>query len=399
MRKIIIVLIFAGLSVGIAFLLYFVFFKSAVTNVGVTPPSASTEIGGGLPAAGKAGERAGEIAAPGTLPSASTIAGGGITETTALTATPSLAPVPSLDGNGLRYYDAQTGLFYRITANGALTPLSGKNFPNVTNVNWSKTQEAAVLTYPDDSKIYYNFTSGAQYTIPKHWNDFSFSPNGEQFAAKALNADADSRWLFIANPDGTGIKTLEPLGNNADKVTVNWSPTEQVVAFGETGEAMGLDQQQIVLVGKNKENFKGLTVNGLNFAASWSPDGKKLVYSVTNRDNGWRTSLWVTDAFGDTIGNNNLALNLETWVDKCIFATALVIYCGVPQSLPEGAGLERGTATSPDLLYKIDLATGLKTLVAIPQGGFNMENLLISKDLRTLFFQDQTTKQIYKIRL
>ncbi len=398
MKKILLIVIFILVAIGLGFSIYYVFFRAAPATVTQTPP-ATNELSG-LPSAGPAGAR-GNIAetTAGALPVASPVANGSITETTSLTSGPAISPTNSLDGNNLRYYDSTSGKFLRINSNGDAVPLSSKDFPNVTAVTWSRTQDAAILEYPDASKIYYNFNTGAQYTIPKHWSDFNFSSTGEQFAAKSLKSDVDSRWLFMSNPDGSNLHVLEPLGDNADKVTVNMAPSEHIIAYGETGQAMGLGQQQIVFVGKNKENFKGLTVQGINFLAIWSSDSKQLLYSVADKTAAWKPTLWITDALGDTIGDNNRALNVETWADKCTFGSNTEVYCAIPQSMPDGAGLERDTVTSPDLVYKIDLATGIKTLLAIPQGNFNMSHLIVSADSKFLFFQDQTTNRVYKIQL
>ncbi len=398
MKKILLVVIFLLITAGLSYSIYYVFFRDAPTVV--KTPTGNEQFAGGLPSAGKAGERpVEETPTGGVLPVASPIANGNITAVTALSEGATITPTASLDGNNIRYYDNTTGKFLRVNSDGNTTALSNKDFPNVSDVTWSRTQDAAILEYPDASKIYYNFTNGNQYTIPKHWSNFNFSPNGEHFAAKSLKPDIDSRWLFISDPDGSNLKVLEPLEDNANKVTVNMAPSEHIVAYGETGEALGLGKQQIVFVGKNKENLPGLTVEGINFLAIWSPDSKKLLYSITDKAAGWRPTLWITDAMGDGIGNNNRALGLETWSDKCVFASANDALCAVPQSMPEGAGLERETATAPDLLYKINLNTGIKTLVAIPQGSFTMKNLTLSADGKTLFFQDKNTARVYKIQL
>ena len=398
MKKILLIIIFLLITAGLSFSIYYVFFRGAPTVTEVPP--GEEQFVGGLPSAGQAGERPGEeLPTGGVLPVASPVANGNITAVTALSTGPAITPEASVDRNNIRYYDTNTGKFFRVDSLGNTISLSSKDFPNVSDVTWSKTQDAAILEYPDASKIYYNFTNGTQYTIQKHWSDFNFSTNGESFAAKSLKPDIDSRWLFTSNPDGSNLKVLEPLEDNADKVTINMAPSEHIVAYGETGEALGLGKQQIVFVGKNKENFPGLTVEGINFVAIWSPDSKKLLYSIANKAVGWRPSLWITDAVGDSIGNNNRSLQFETWADKCVFGSTSDVICAVPQSIPEGAGLEREIANAPDLLYKINLNTGIKTLVAIPQGNFNMSNLIISADNKTLFFQDKNTARVYKIQL
>ncbi len=74
----------------------------------------------------------------------------------------------------------------------------------------------------------------------------------------------------------------DALGENNKKMYVNWSPNDQVVAFAKTATAIqgGIDRNVIYPVEQNKENFKGLVVEGLNFDSLWSPGEKQLLYSV-----------------------------------------------------------------------------------------------------------------------
>jgi len=52
-----------------------------------------------------------------------------------------------------------------------------------------------------------------------------------------------------------------------------------------------------------------------------------------------------------------------------------------------------------DSLYRINLTTGTKQLIAVPDGKYNISNLVVSKDQGQLFFTDKTTQEIYKISL
>ena len=204
--------------------------------------------------------------------------------------------------------------------------------------------------------------------MPQHWENFSFSPDAEQIAAKAIGLSPENRWLVTTNDDGGGTKIIEPMGENADKVQIDWSPNRQVVGFARTADPIGGDRQQILLVGLNHENFKALTVEGLDFRPQWSPTGQKLLYSVYSQRSNLKPELWVVNAYGDKINSGRQALQLNTWAEKCSFADDNTLYCAVPKELPEGAGLSPEIARDAvDNLYKIDLRTGLKT--NIPLGG------------------------------
>ena len=78
-------------------------------------------------------------------------------------------------------------------------------------------------------------------------------------------------------------------------------------------------------------------------------------------------------------------------------------YCAVPESLPEGAGYVPEVAdNTPDLIYKIDLTTGAKTLLARPTGdrnNYTVEQLMVSSDGSVLYFVDKQTGRLYSIKL
>ena len=72
----------------------------------------------------------------------------------------------------------------------------------------------------------------------------------------------------------------------------------------------------------------------------------------------------------------------------------------MPTDLETGAGMVRSIADdNSDELYKIDLSTGAKTLIATPEGSFNMENLIVSNNQDQLTFSDKGTGLLYKIKL
>ena len=306
----------------------------------------------------------------------------------------------SLNNNGSwRYHNESDGKFYRANVDGALSAMSDQVFYNVEKVTWANSQDKAVIEYPDGNKIVYNFEQKKQVTLPKHWEDFSFSPDGNDLAAKSLGLSPESKWLITTKDDGTGTKLIEHIGNNADKVMVNWSPSRQTVAFALTGEPQGADRREVLLLGANKENFKSLIVEGLNFDPQWSPTGQKLIYSVDSERSDFKPELWVVNSFGDAIGNNRQSLQINTWAHKCTFASDDTLYCAIPRDLPIGAGMAPEVARDTfDDLYKIDLKTGLKT--GLPLGReVTIDSLSYDKNRHKIIFTDQRQSGAYEVNL
>ncbi len=394
---------FVLLVIALAYGLFALFFRSGSTPV-VNAPANQPGVGG-LPSVGSGTPGQLNNTPGGLLPSnqpgqasnaPSAVADGGLTETSVLV--PNQAIGAASDGTGVVYYQPNDGKFYRVTSSGTATPLSSEIFHDVQNVTWAPNRSEAVLQYPDNSNIIYNFDTQKQTTLPSHWQDFSFSPTGDQLAFKSLGLDANSRWLGVAGADGASPTAVQALGNNADNVHVDWSPSRQVVAT--YADHTGANQEEIYFVGLNGENFKSMTAPGIGFQSSWTPDGHRLLYSVASGDSSYKPELWIADASGDNIGNNRENLELNTWANKCTFSSTTNLICAVPNNLPEGAGLTPAIAsTASDTFYRVDLTSGRSTVLAEPSTNVSAQNLTTSSDGHWLFFQDAGSGQLYKIAL
>ncbi len=300
----------------------------------------------------------------------------------------------SQSGN-MRYYNNSDGRFYRLADDGQLKSLSEQTFYNVNKVTWADKNDKAVLEYPDGSKTIYDFEKQKQTTLPKHWEEFSFSPDGAQIAAKSIGLSPENRWLVTVNDDGSGTQLVEPMGNNANKVQINWSPSRQTVAFSQTGEALGGERREVLFVGLHGENFKSTVVEGLGFQPQWSPTGQKLLYSVYSTRSDFKPELWIVDSYGDSIGDNRQMLKLNTWAEKCTFAGDTTLYCAVPRDLPQGAGiLPEVAATNKDDMYKIDLKTGLKTNISLGSD-YTIKSINYDQVKNKVFFTDATQSGVF----
>ncbi len=409
-KKIVLVILFLILCVGLGFGIYWLFFKpkspSALRNylpAGGTLPNVNygpggkiigPSAGGGLPEAnGKA---------PGEAAPVDSVAHGGNTSALPLYDGKAVGVALSADGQGINFYNPTDNKFYTLSNDGKhMSPLSNQEFYQVQNVYWNSDRSQAIIVYPDGNKILYDFIKNKQVTLSKEISEPDFSKQDE-IAYKYVSSQGDNNWLAVADAQGTQVKLIEPLGDNADLVQVLWSPTNQVVAL--YAKPIGLDKSEVFFIGLRGENFKSLVVDGSNFKGLWSPTGTKLLYQAVNGANNFNPTLWVVDAEGDNIGRHKFNLGLSTWVDKCVFADNLTLYCAVPRQLPEGMGLyPEYLGITHDLIYKIDLATGMKELIANPVAGnknnFSISKMYVSHDKRFLFFWDSNTEQVYRLQL
>lgn len=398
LRKILIAFGLLVAAIGIGLTIYLLFFAPSEKEIEL-PPGTEGPLTGGLPSAGEGtpitgAPTAGEGVTPG-LPTAKTIAVGDLTQnrTAGLTL--------SGDGAGAQYYDELNGLFYRVNADGSISPLSNKKFFQVKNVAWAPNGQKAVLEYPDGSNIVYDFETGGQTTLPKHWQDFEFTADNDRIISKSIGTDTENRWLIISDSSGNNVKIVSPLGENATKVQVAPSPDASVVGFARTGDPISqFGMQEIYLVGQNNENFKSLKVNGFNFSAQWAKEGDRVLYSITDPDNGYRPTLWAVDVTGDNTGSNPVKIGLDTWSEKCTVLTGYKAYCAVPKNLNEGVGLDPTLATGEqDIFYFINLKTGAKTFIGEPDNGYSVNSISVSQNEDYIYFTDVATGILHQMKI
>ena len=391
LKKILLIILFIGVTAGVAFLLYRFFFAPAPTGPGVTPP---TELpgGGGLPTAGPGtGGQPGETPGGGLPPSPT---GPGTEPDTAtggreLGEPGTVVRQPAPTSGGLNYYDNSDGRFYRVNGRGQTERLSERAFPSVTASAWSGDGNKAVLAFPDGTKIVYDFIAETQVSIPKHWEDFAFSGDGETIVGKSMGIDPANRWLISFAADGTGAQLIEPLGENGDKVTVSVSPDASIVAFSDTGDPVGFDARDLLPIGQDRQNLAAMRVEGFGFIPRWSPGGRRMIYSSAAAADGYLPALWAVRADGTDVGGGRVKLNVSTWADKCTFGSDDVAYCAEPIGLPQGAGLQRNIAdTLTDRVVRIDLASGSIRNVTPPGFAATVRTMKLSDDGLSLFVVD-----------
>jgi len=94
----------------------------------------------------------------------------------------------------------------------------------------------------------------------------SWSPEGRRIVFSSFNIENFSSRIYIVNADGTGLKDTPQEGYRPA-----WSPLGNLIAL--------MLQHNIWTMNVDGSNLKFLTMEGYNDYPSWSPDGKKLVFS------------------------------------------------------------------------------------------------------------------------
>jgi hypothetical protein len=419
-KRLLIIIGFALAVIAFSVLIYFVFIKDLVSpaNTNANANTNTTNInGGGLPNTNATVNvnQGGGTTPTNRLINTTTlknvnqaqidqIAQGGQTAAKPTVEVPVLAATTATDGSSVRFYEKNQGKFFVRSKDGTVKELSNQIFPDAKSIVWAPKTNKAIITFPDGSQIIYDFDKQKQTTIPKDWNDVNFSSSGDKIAFKNQSTDASSRWLAVANPDTSEVTLIEPLGDNGDGVAVNWSPNNQVVALYR--EASTGTTQEVYLIGLHDENFKSITTEGRGFEGIWSPTGSQLLYSVYNADSNFNPTLYLVDASGDSIGANKMSLGLQTWSNKCAFASNnALLYCAVPRTLPDGSGIDPTiTGSTNDLIYRINTDTGAQSLVALPNFGSTTRDYTITSPFldgndQNLYFTDADSGTLYSVQL
>ncbi len=404
-KRILFAIIFFLVTILLGFAIYWVFFRKAPAPV-TTLPGGTTTTGTGtqFPTVGEGQTTPSTPTQTGTLPQTSDTTG---PTPSGSNRTPRIRQVlsealksPTADAaGGAKFYNQSDGRFYRIGTDGKAVPLSDEVFFNVEKSTWSSVRNEAILEYPDGANIYYNFDTKRQVTLPKHWEEFTFSPVGDKIAAKSIGLAPENRWIVTASPDGTGTTFVEEMGDNADKVTLDWSPNKQIIATSRTGEALGTDRQEVLFIGLHGENFRSTVVEGRDFRSIWSPQGNRLLYSVYSARNDFKPELWIVNASGDQIGSGRKFLNINTWSNKCTFASERTLLCGVPEQLDTGTGFAPALADStPDQIVKIDLETGARSEI-VTDDTYVIDQMFVGDNGKTLYFTDKQKTGLFSAPL
>ncbi len=389
-KKFTLVLVVVGIVVTVVLLLVAVFSRKRVVEV-TLPPAGPIEIP--EPTTIPIG---GPILPPAeTAPSAPTIPVPSTEQTLPLSRFHILSS--GIFGGATVGYNREDGTLFRLDANGFPILLTDDRFPFASQVTWASDRSKAILEFPDGANILYNLQTKRPVTLPKHWQEFSFSPSGDAIVFKSLGFDPDNQWLAVANPDGSNVVPLEQLGDRGHLVQPLWSPDSRVVALYT--KPVDQTRQTLFFIGPNHENLPSTVIEGLNFLGRWDPDGSRLLYSTATRETAWRPTLWLVNGSGQLLGGNRTPLDIQTWADKCVFRGTTSLVCAVPQQLPDGAGLVRlGVPATTDRLIELNLQSQVKRDI-LTDRPISADTLTLSPDGKTLFINDRVDGKVKKIPL
>lgn len=416
-KRILLIIGFILITIIIAVALYFVFFRAIIApTVPIAPPVVNIPPAVGLPIIPGVPPPINlappALNIPVTLPPETLIpptfvipgpivsprADGGLTSFQTLETNHVNNPTLSANGRDLVYHDSQTGFIYTITPDGEKQIFSDTPFKNVENITWAPGNQKAVIEYPDGSNIIYDFNKKSTVTMPAHWKDFTFSNDGTQIAFKDMRLDPENRYIAITDTNGSTYRQIERLGDEDKDVIMTWAPNDKYVALFRKG--IDGQRSEVLPIGFNGENYRSFRVEGRDLRIVWAPSGNKLLYSVYNSRSNYNPSLWVVNSSPELLSTGRIPLEINTWADKCTFASETIVYCAVPRQLQTGTGFLPNLAdNTPDDIYKIDISSGTKELAAQLLFPTTIDKLIISQDGKYIYWLEKNSGQIKKMNL
>ena len=103
-----------------------------------------------------------------------------------------------------------------------------------------------------------------------------------------------------------------------------------------------------------------------------------------------------------------MSMGLKTIADKCLWATNIIIYCGVPNTIPPAnSGYPdawyQGVVSFSDSIWKIDveiLSTELVSSISqVSKENVDAVNLSVDKNKNYLFFLNKRDSSLWSLRL
>ncbi len=313
-----------------------------------------------------------------------------------------LAPTLSADKTKVIYYSQYNGNVWQSAFDGSgLTRISSVILDNLKEIIWSPDKTKTVSIYQDEkeniSKNIYDYNTGEITPLSVNVKEIAWSPGSNKIAYQYTDDITDANNISTANPDGTAWQNIFQV--RLKDVGLDWTSSE--ITFFE--KPSGLAQGSLFLLNPLSKTLTKVLSNVYGMAAKWSPQGDKVLFSKTN-SSGKNISLYVALKDGSSEAN----ISISGLIRKCAWSLDnRTIFCAVPKNISEAEILPddfyKGSFVSDDDFWKINLETGVKTILLEPwekgNGIYDAIDLFLSPLEDYLFFVNKKDGLLYSIEL
>ncbi|TCS93147.1 TolB family protein [Hazenella coriacea] len=200
-----------------------------------------------------------------------------------------------------------------------ISQVDGKNLVRLTN-NQFPVYDASPRWSPNSKKIVFSRSDGNIYTIQVDSKKITnltktdetiinsepdWSPDGSKIIFHSNRTDRSH--LYVMNANGSNVKQLTGLHNDeSSEYSAHFSPNGKKIIFGRAGHG----NADIYIMNADGSSQINLTKDFDQAVATpiWSPDGKKILYTINNPEDSSNSSLYTMNPNGS--GKAKMKLDL-----------------------------------------------------------------------------------------
>ena len=265
--------------------------------------------------------------------------------------------------------------------------VSGRPLNDLLGIIWSPLKRSALgLFYEENASTfkYLDTATDKETGLDSNIRSVAFSPDGNLVAAYYFfegtpNLDDSNPTsgnigkIVLSQPDGTSGKKI--FNTRLKNLELSWPISNKIAVKNNSSE--------IFLLTENGE-FKKLLGQKVSLRESWSPSGKKLLFSSLFADEQGlvRSMLWMKDIESE----EEIALDIEGDASLCAWSKDDVNFICALQKSP-----------SIDELYLVNSQNGSKKIVAEPN--MLVWELFLSSLEEYVIFTNTADEKLYSIKI
>ncbi|MDP4020705.1 MAG: hypothetical protein Q8P58_01515, partial [Candidatus Adlerbacteria bacterium] len=281
--------------------------------------------------------------------------------------------------------------------------ISNTTIPGVARALWAQGGGAVILQYLDG-----NITKTVSLTFPPQnatttqpvaikflpdgIRDIAVSPSGTRVVYLLRTANGVDGYTAATNGTGSAKLFSLPLS----EILISWPSTNTLLAY--TKSTLGTPGVAFSISASAGAVVPLLYAPGLTLTAD--PTYSYLVYQTGDSAG---PSTYVRNSTDGT----SAGLSFDPYPEKCIWASAITLYCAAPLTYTVANYLDlwhAGTATEAEALYAFTFPGGQSSIVAVPGGeeggvGSTIDTLSVSPDQKYLLFVRRGDRSLWGVRL
>lgn len=311
-----------------------------------------------------------------------------------LTDFPIVSPSLMATGDRIMFYKKDGGDLFASDFDGRKREkISNLTIVGLLEALWSPRKDRAAITYLDDEtlKTFLHIGTSSVIALTQNIQSSAWSPDGKSFAY--VTPRGDRLDLVIADAAGKNQKTV--FSTPVTDASIRWATSDKILF---TTAPSGLAEGYSFVFFRAQGVFNRLLGPLFGLQILPSPDGARLLSSLTDLS-GKNPVVSIRDAAGKLI----FTTDIHTIADKCIWAGAKKLYCAVPKTIPRETlwpdDYLRGEINTSDRISALDLETKSQEELFGEEDNFDISNLIITKDEKTLFFVNRIDGTLWRLKL